>query len=1198
MKREAKEKYAEISEAIEQAEKAELDRILDDIASGSKKRLIRIRNNESDIEMIYLRCRRIAIVLEYFRFRTPKQNAVLKKDCDDVIKMIAFNEYRLNTDKANVFEAADCVLALSDGGISKKDVVGVFSKQHPNDGTIYGENNEDTPELLLNIASYLLKRGEEELALRAMRYLVECSRRRAGEGSPQHREIVASIALKLDTKYPQFRYDICAAENEKFVPEPNYEYTEEDSDFYWALGLAAVSLEKNEEAYEAFDKSYGICQKLLGEDNWFTQLVCRERAVLAIMLGKNIKENVDKLRIFLEKLQNGKFSEIMDGKLALIYEAKTLYVILRFAVEGDECRECKPYLDRYGELCDVFGKDSGEVCINRRFYFNALGLYWMTVGELFKAEQWFKTALEEDNCESGTENEPSDAVIKLNLCTVAMRLNDMERLCALLSELEEMKEEDDSEFTDRCRYIMQFDICALYDLGYSELDEETAEQFKEDIDVLKKDIIKNEVSDKRRAAEAAVSVYMTAKLLITSDFATEAEREEYMRLIEHVTEIYAPTLEPSRVAAINVMTAAIMCLRHDYRAASGYITAAEEFADSTEVMPVVLADLYTNKAVIMFALNEEQRAAESAEKALECIEKQRCEYVKYCNDKRLIGILTSAQSAFLVTYGVLREVIKDDWELYEFVIRNKALASLTGKERNRVIQSGRMDTALAKKIRAAQDRLAEIEARGVFVDSSADYEAEREKLREMEAEFAEEFPEDTVFTDITAEAVKRKIPCNSVVVEYSLYFEAEKADSPNEETKAAFDVFVIQKTETDCSIRRVVIPNASDIVERTGKFNMILQKEAQHEADSDDLDEKERLRASLYHDLLEPVEGFMAGFETVWLAPDNVAVNLPFDVLGRSKRDIPGDRHNFVIIECSRDFLFGSDGAANGSGSLIIGNPKYLLNEKTISPKAKQDSDKDKKHESGGNERMVSYADLRNQDICPLPFSEIEANMVSLYCGESCFVGAEASKNHLLNCGTKRNIHIATHGFFDLEEETNSLYSSCLLFAGAGNWLKNGNATEKYGNGIVTADEISRMDCRNVELVVLSACFGGMNDAVLAKGFCGMVGGFAAAGVKYVISCLWTADDFASAVLMAEFYRQYKGRKLSPPAALRAAKKYLRRVTIQELAEKNWFDIALKNGELSSEAREAVLVLSNMPPKFAPFNNEIYWAGFTCFRCN
>ena len=51
MKREAKEKYAEISEAIEQAEKAELDRILDDIASGSKKRLIRIPDSYTHLTL-------------------------------------------------------------------------------------------------------------------------------------------------------------------------------------------------------------------------------------------------------------------------------------------------------------------------------------------------------------------------------------------------------------------------------------------------------------------------------------------------------------------------------------------------------------------------------------------------------------------------------------------------------------------------------------------------------------------------------------------------------------------------------------------------------------------------------------------------------------------------------------------------------------------------------------------------------------------------------------------------------------------------------------------------------------------------------------------------------------------------------------------------------------------------------------------
>lgn len=62
--------------------------------------------------------------------------------------------------------------------------------------------------------------------------------------------------------------------------------------------------------------------------------------------------------------------------------------------------------------------------------------------------------------------------------------------------------------------------------------------------------------------------------------------------MDHVTENYAPTLGPSRAAAIQRNDSRrSMCLRHDYRAASGYITAAEEFADSTEVMPVVLCGL-------------------------------------------------------------------------------------------------------------------------------------------------------------------------------------------------------------------------------------------------------------------------------------------------------------------------------------------------------------------------------------------------------------------------------------------------------------------------------------------------------------------------------------------------------------------------------------------------------------------------------
>lgn len=128
----------------------------------------------------------------------------------------------------------------------------------------------------MNIASYLLKRGEEELALRAMRYLVECSRRRAGEGSPQHREIVASIALALDTKYPQFRYDICAAENENSFPNPTMN-TPRRIRFLLGTRIGGKFVGKNEEAYEAFDKSYGICQnfwaKITGSRSLYAESV-------------------------------------------------------------------------------------------------------------------------------------------------------------------------------------------------------------------------------------------------------------------------------------------------------------------------------------------------------------------------------------------------------------------------------------------------------------------------------------------------------------------------------------------------------------------------------------------------------------------------------------------------------------------------------------------------------------------------------------------------------------------------------------------------------------------------------------------------------------------------------------------------------------------------------------------------------------
>ena len=92
------------------------------------------------------------------------------------------------------------------------------------------------------------------------------------------------------------------------------------------------------------------------------------------------------------------------------------------------------------------------------------------------------------------------------------------------------------------------------------------------------------------------------------------------------------------------------------------------------------------------------------------------------------------------------------------------------------------------------------------------------------------------------------------------------------------------------------------------------------------------------------------------------------------------------------------------------------------------------------------------------------------------YTGAAATKNVDLSAHGYKNIHIATHGYFDMENQDISLYSSWLAFTGIKNWYRTGVENPVYGNGLLTADEVSRMDLTSTKLVVLSSCMSGMNE--------------------------------------------------------------------------------------------------------------------------
>ena len=207
--------------------------------------------------------------------------------------------------------------------------------------------------------------------------------------------------------------------------------------------------------------------------------------------------------------------------------------------------------------------------------------------------------------------------------------------------------------------------------------------------------------------------------------------------------------------------------------------------------------------------------------------------------------------------------------------------------------------------------------------------------------------------------------------------------------------------------------------------------------------------------------------------------------------------------------------------------------------------------------------------------------------------------------------HFATHGFFvdrnlhQTLELTAPIHPSGRLatshsrtsllqrnpFLRSGLALSGANllgTLDEYGvpeeaTGVLTAEAIAAVDCRNLELVVLSACESGRGDVVHGDGVFGLQTAFHVAGARNIVASLWKIDDAATAELMDDFYRALWLDGQSPLEALRRAQ-------LTALARSRSRDAALRGPRLSQTVR--------LPVRQADATGNVYsqlryWAGFT-----
>jgi CHAT domain-containing protein len=149
-----------------------------------------------------------------------------------------------------------------------------------------------------------------------------------------------------------------------------------------------------------------------------------------------------------------------------------------------------------------------------------------------------------------------------------------------------------------------------------------------------------------------------------------------------------------------------------------------------------------------------------------------------------------------------------------------------------------------------------------------------------------------------------------------------------------------------------------------------------------------------------------------------------------------------------------------------------------------------------------------------------------------------------------RYLHLATHGFFTppelqpervvpergdlftLEQSRLTYQRNPLLLSG----LVLSQANRNPDQGLMTAEEVSALDLRGVELAVLSACETGLGRVANGQGVYGLQRAFQEAGARGLLVSLWSVSDPATSVLMEEFYAQlWSAKPTSKLEALRQA---------------------------------------------------------------
>ena len=343
------------------------------------------------------------------------------------------------------------------------------------------------------------------------------------------------------------------------------------------------------------------------------------------------------------------------------------------------------------------------------------------------------------------------------------------------------------------------------------------------------------------------------------------------------------------------------------------------------------------------------------------------------------------------------------------------------------------------------------------------------------------------------------------------------------------------------------------------------------------------LGTQLYDLVWRPLEGELGGVRDIYFTPSGELHRIGMEYVPSGTSELICDRYRLHRLSSTRQLAVVQDGTRGEKGVVYGGLDYDAVPVRDITESSSLGRSR--------GLRNVPRADVDSLSLRGsffyLPATMEEADMIASgmklhKVPYTRFTGKEGTEESFKQLdGTRpRILHIATHGFYLTEQEAEEksfarplllsegptyredkpMTRSGLLLSGCRIALNHQVVPDGVEDGILTAQEISELDLRGLDLVVLSACQTGLGDIVSGEGVFGLQRGFKNAGARTIVMSLWKVDDNATLDLMVSFYKHYLGGK-TKEEAFRLAREELRRKSQPGKIRPDWAAFVMLDGE-------------------------------------